>query len=58
MRRSTASLAGMRSKRSFLGARLTWERETEVILEMVLPEEHRLPKAEARYPLAAAGFRF
>lgn len=37
---------------------VTWERETEVILEMVLPGEHRLSEAEARYPLAAAGFRF
>ena len=37
---------------------VTWERETEVILEMVLPEDHRLADAEARYPLTAAGFRF
>lgn len=37
---------------------VTWERETEVILEMVLPEEQSLPEAEARYPLSAAGFRF
>ncbi len=37
---------------------VSWERETEVILEMVLPEDHRLPDAEVRYPLTAAGFRF
>ena len=37
---------------------VTWERGTEVILEMVLPEDHRLPDAEARYPLTAAGFRY
>jgi len=37
---------------------VTWERETEVILEMVLPEDHRLPDTEVRYPLTAAGFQY
>lgn len=37
---------------------VTWERETEVTLEMVFPEGGRVPDADARYLLAAAGFRF
>lgn len=34
------------------------ERETEVMLEMIFPEGRRVPDADARYLLAAAGFRF
>ena len=37
---------------------VTWERETKVTLDMMFPEGHRVPDSDARYLLAAAGFRF
>jgi len=37
---------------------VTWERETEVTLDMIFPEGSRIADADARYLLASAGFRF
>lgn len=37
---------------------VSWERATEVTLDMVVPEGRWVADADARYLLAAAGFRF
>ena len=37
---------------------VTWERETEVTLDIAFPAGRRVPDANVRYLLAAAGFRF
>ena len=37
---------------------VTWERETEVTLQMTTPNSNRVPTTDTRYLLAAAGFRF